>query len=212
MAQRCGRQAFIPAVFRPTFASPAQWQALNRSEDRRKRRPTDHASPVSFVTMFRYRTGSTQPCRGFPSRHRSWDLALRSLIPACGRRPTSSIAAGPTCRFLSVHPDRWFMLSGDQPSLIQIRHPCACDAPTFQTQGAMVDPGRSPRLLGLARKQSAPRRRCVSTAVDAALGFDRSCRCSDTAALLAPHASHARNIASIVSPGGPFRPLSARGL
>jgi hypothetical protein len=27
---------------------------LSRSEDRRKRRPADHASPVSFEAMFRY--------------------------------------------------------------------------------------------------------------------------------------------------------------
>jgi hypothetical protein len=46
----------------------------------------------------------------------------------------SSIAAGPTCRFLSVHPDWGFMLSGDQPSLNHFRHPCACDAPTWSTR------------------------------------------------------------------------------
>lgn len=114
------------------------------------------------------------------------------------------IAAGPTCRFLSIHPDRWFLLSGDQPSLIlphalvQAMHPLKRHKVRRLIQdaqrGSWVWPASNPRRT---ERLSAP--------VDAALGFDCSCRCSDTAALLARHASHARNIASIASPGGPLK-------
>jgi hypothetical protein len=111
--------------------------------------------------------GLTQPCRNLPSRHRSWDLALRSFIPARGRRPTLSIAAGPTCRFLSVHPDRGFMLSGDQPSLIHISTPLCVRCTHFpdtrrdgRSRTLTAAPGFGPQAIRAAQTLFVRAGRC----------------------------------------------------
>jgi hypothetical protein len=106
-----------------------------------------------------------QPCRGLSPGHRSWGLPF-AVFYSCPPATECFHCAGPTCRFLSVRPGLRFLCRGPTA--------CAVIAPTEnQPQGrATVDPGRSPRLLGFTRGQSAPHGFFVNAAPgDTALGF-----------------------------------------
>jgi hypothetical protein len=101
------------------------------------------------LALFRYLLGHPEPCRGdLPAAPlMGFEASFAVLIlPASGAVFPS--IAGPTCRFLSVRPDVPCYVSRAINRLC--RFECTHYEPT-------VDPGRSARLLGLTRGQSAPR-------------------------------------------------------
>jgi len=167
----------IPALrrtnVRPCGFSPA---LARRSNDRLEsvRRPPQTSPGGSCIASFLLgdvplSAGLAQPCRGFPSRHRSWGLTLRSFAPACGRRRCFH-AAGPTCRFLSVRSRPEVFCSREINRLM--RH----DAPTMnecdgRSRTLSAAPGFGLQAIRAARSFQFPRRSMLPWALLALSGI-----------------------------------------